>query len=119
MTYRYTINAIPPSLNKFAGRKNMWEYREAKNVWKTIVAYSLHPKPGKPIEKCRMKIAFFFPDKRKRDYDNYLKMLLDGITAAGIITDDNFGVIQTLELCGKVDKKRPRVEIEITTEEQQ
>ena len=113
---KYVIHAIPPSLNRFAGRKNMWAYREAKQVWKNIAIRSLHPKPEKPIEKCRMQITFFFPDKRKRDYDNYLKMLLDGIAAAGIIADDNFNVIQTLKICGEVDKNEPRIEIEITEE---
>jgi len=39
-------------------------------------------------------------------------MILDGLTAAGIIADDSFGNI-TLELRGEYDRENPRTEIEI------
>lgn len=39
-------------------------------------------------------------------------MILDGLTAAGIIVDDSFGHI-TLELRGEYDRENPRTEIEI------
>ena len=32
---KYIIPFIPPSMNKFAGRKNVWEYREEKRKLET------------------------------------------------------------------------------------
>ena len=52
----------------------------------------------------------------RRDPDNYSgKFILDGLVKAGIIADDSFSNID-LRLCGKVDKKNPRTEIEITND---
>ena len=60
-----------------------------------------------------MRLTYYFPTKGRRDPDNYSgKMILDGLTAAGIIADDSFGNI-TLELRGEYDRENPRTEIEI------
>ena len=34
--YIYTIPDIPPSLNKYAGRENVWAYRADKKQWEEI-----------------------------------------------------------------------------------
>lgn len=112
---RYTIPVIPPSINKYIGRNNVYEYRREKAKWKSTVSIFCRPRPKEPIKKARMTIVFYFPDNRGRDYDNYLKMLLDGLTGAGIIADDNFKTVPELVLSGTVDRKAPRIEIEITT----
>lgn len=39
--------------------------------------------------RLRVKIDMYPPDRRKRDLDNYIKPILDGITAAGIWDDDS------------------------------
>jgi len=36
-----------------------------------------------------MEVFLFPPDRRKRDLDNYMKGLLDGITGAGLWEDDS------------------------------
>lgn len=109
----YTIHQIPPSLNKFAGRENTWEYRGLKQEWKDIVSLCCRPRPSVPIEKAKVTITYYFPDRRRHDPDNYAgKMILDGLTNAGIIKDDSFDCIE-LVLRGGYDKKNPRTEIEI------
>lgn len=106
MIYHYTIDEIPPSLNRYAGRQNVWQYR--------LVSLTCRPKPKEPIKKAEVAITYYFADKRRRDPDNYAgKMILDGLTAAGVIIDDSFDCIQ-LVLGGRVDPKRPRTEINIT-----
>ena len=104
------INEIPPSLNKFAGRENTWEYRAEKARWKSIVCMA--SKWNKqPMKKAVVTITYFFGDKRRRDPDNYAgKMILDGLTAAGVIEDDSFSNIR-LVLAGQIDKDSPRTEI--------
>ena len=106
------IPQIPPSLNKYAGRKNVWEYRQDKQYWKEQVC--LHSKrPKAPYEKAIVIITYFFGSKRRHDPDNYNgKMLLDGLTEAGIIIDDSFDCIG-LTIKGGYDKENPRTEIQV------
>lgn len=106
------IDQIPPSLNEFAGRKNHWQYRELKQEWTTLVAYNCK-RPKKPIEKAVVTITYFFKTRVRHDPDNYNgKMILDGLTAAGVLKDDSFDCIE-LVLRGGYDKKNPRTEIEV------
>lgn len=108
----FVVDQIPPSLNKFAGRKNEWEYRKQKQYWKDLICYTCR-RPNKPIEKAVVTITYFFRTRVRHDPDNYNgKMILDGLTAAGVLKDDSFDCIK-LVLCGGYDKKNPRTEIEI------
>ena len=108
---KYIIPMIPPSINKFIGRTNIWEYQQAKKEWIALCTYLR--KPPKPIEKSLITITFYFKDKRRHDADNYQKFLLDGLVHAGIIVDDDFEHI-TVTCKGDYDKQEPRTEIEIT-----
>ncbi len=110
---KYIIPQIPPSLNVFVGRENTHEYRRLKQDWKDLVYVLCRPRPKVPHESARVTLTYFFPDRIRRDPDNFCgKMILDGLTAAGIIRDDSFGCIE-LVLRGGYDKKYPRVEITV------
>lgn len=92
--YRYTIPDIPPSNNRFIGRENRWEYHQIKKQWARLIMACCQPKPPKPLEHAVVLLEYHFPDNRRRDPDNYSgKMILDGLTAAGIIKDDSFQCI--------------------------
>ena len=107
-----TIPFIPPSLNRFAGRKNDREYQAQKREWKDLVCL-LSPKQAVPFNRSIVTITYYFKDKRRRDPDNYAgKMIMDGLTAAGIIADDSFDHVE-LRLVGAYDKRNPRTEIKI------
>lgn len=113
MEYKYTIPSVPPSNNRFIGRKNIWEYRQAKAGWEHLVAYCCRPRPQKPIVRCDITIRYYFHDRIRRDPDNYSgKMLLDGLRKADIILDDSFNNI-SLKLEADYDKINPRTEITI------
>lgn len=89
--YIYTIPDIPPSLNKFAGRENVWAYRADKKQWEVFCAVYCRPKPETPIKKCVVRITYFFRTRQRHDPDNYNgKFILDGLREAGIIKDDSF-----------------------------
>ena len=104
MIYSYTIPDIPPSNNKFIGRENRWEYQNIKKEWARVIALCCNPKPPKPLKRAVVRITYHFPDKRRRDPDNYSgKMLLDGLVRAGIISDDSFLCID-LQLKAVFDK---------------
>ncbi len=89
------LEDIPPSLNKFAGRKNVYEYRELKRLWKDwVYLKSQSVRPSVPLEDVIVHLHYIFPTKLRRDADNYNgKLILDGLVAAGIIKDDCFGTI--------------------------
>lgn len=77
------------------------------------MAIFCRPKPEKPLAQAIVTLRYYFPAATRRDPDNYSgKMILDGLTKAGIIQDDSFSHIR-LELEGRVDRGNPRTEIEI------
>lgn len=94
MKFHYIIPDIPPSNNEFIGRNNRWEYQDIKKQWAQLIAVYCRPKPPEPLPRAAVTLEYHFRDKRRRDPDNYSgKMILDGLTAAGIIADDSFKCI--------------------------
>lgn len=108
---KITIPEIPPSLNKYAGRANAWDYRAEKQRWlQLFLAYC--PK-CKPMDRAIVTITYYFPTRHRHDPDNYNgKMLMDGLTDRGVIADDSFDHVE-LRLRGEYDRQNPRTEITI------
>ena len=112
---KITLNGIPPSLNTTAGRGNVWEYRKKKAEWteRVYFACKVLGRSAPPFEKARVTITYYFADRRRHDADNYAgKYLLDGLTKAGVIVDDDLKHITTT-IVGEYDKQRPRTEITV------
>ena len=120
------IPAIPPSNNKFMGRGrrgNQYEYQVIKKSWHDLISLFFNQAkrelPGKilnrmPFEKSLVHITYYFPDKIRRDPDNYSgKILLDPLVSLGIIKDDSFKHV-ILKIEGEYDKENPRTEIRVT-----
>lgn len=114
MTYVYTIPHIPPSNNRYIGRTNFREYQAEKKRWAMLCQVCCRPVPDQPLDKARVRIVYWFPDRRRRDPDNYSgKMLLDGLVGAGILADDSFGHITlSLEAFFGCDEARTVLEVE-------
>ena len=109
---RIVINTLPPTINKYIGRSNIWEYQKDKKAYHKAVIMStigFNPK----YKSCKIKATYYFKDKRRHDPSNYDKMLLDGLVEANIIEDDNYNVIKEFTTIGCYDKDNPRVEVEI------
>jgi Holliday junction resolvase RusA-like endonuclease len=111
---RLTIPGVPPSLNRYAGRENTWEYREAKKKWTEAVQWAVkaaRAKPERPFAHAAVTLTYYFPTNARHDADNYAgKFLLDGLTRAGVIVDDDLKHITTM-IIGNHDAKNPRTEI--------
>lgn len=73
---------------------------EARNQYKGKVM------PG----DCDMEITLFFKDKRRRDVDNYNKLVLDSLE--GVIFEDD-SQIQMLTIKKNFSAENPRAEVEI------
>lgn len=112
---KIVLRGIPPSLNQTAGRKNVWQYRKDKERWTEAVAWAARAAhtPPTPFQMARVTITYFFPTRARHDADNYAgKYLLDGLTIAGVIVDDDLKHISTT-IRGEYDKDNPRTEIEV------
>lgn len=110
------IPGVPPSLNRVAGRNNVWEYRTTKKKWTEAVQWAIkaeRAKPKEPFEHANITITYFFKTAARHDADNYSgKFLLDGLTRGGVIVDDDLKHITTT-IRGEVDRNRPRTEITV------
>ncbi len=109
---KIVIPKIPPTINKYIGRSNIWEYQKDKKQYHELVrllTVGVSPK----YEKCKIRVTYYFKDRKRHDPGNYDKFLLDSLVEANIIKDDNYDVIEEFTTIGKYDKDRPRVEVEI------
>ena len=111
---KIVIKAIPPSNNLFLGNShNFNEYQRTKQDWHWLIKFAINKRPAKPYESAVVSIKYFFPDRKRRDPDNYSgKMLLDPLVREGILKDDSFKYI-TLRLEADYCKEDPRTEITI------
>lgn len=74
---------------------------QAKSQWKQ--------KPSKRV--FEISVELYFKDKRRRDVDDYNKILLDSLT--GIVWSDD-SQIWKITITKFIDAKKPRIEVDIT-----
>lgn len=56
--------------------------------------------------------GFFVPDRRRRDIDNMLKNVLDGLV--GVVFKDDAQVVGIHETFKRLDRANPRTELRLT-----
>ncbi len=61
-------------------------------------------------EKIIVRIWIFWPNARRRDADNAMKILLDSLT--GVLYDDDRQVMPRV-MDMRIDRENPRVEVEL------
>ena len=103
-----TSNSAYPN-NPKIGRRFLSSEGKA---WKDLAAWKMKATREK-FERCSITIRLFFPDKRRRDIGNFIKLPIDALMDAGVIVDDNWVVNPELHVYGELDKGDPRVEIEV------
>ena len=95
------------------GKGNYQPYARMKEEYTTMVAWLAKKLPA--YEKVALIITWYEPDLR-RDPDNIMggqKFIMDGLVQAGVIPDDSQKYILGIYHRFKVDRKNPRVEVEI------
>ena len=108
-----------PDLNQIiSASKDHWgSYSSLKKANTQIVAYCTKQATKRKYKKIDLDITWYCKDKRK-DKDNImaggLKMILDGLVVAGVIQNDGWAHIGSINNHFEVDKNNPRVEIKIT-----
>ena len=109
---KITIPSLPPNINKYISRTNIWDYQKEKKQYHKLV--KLSTTGNNPcFTKCDMIVTYHFPDRRIRDTHNLTKCLLDALVEAKIIIDDNYMVLNTYTEKGVYDKNNSYVEVEI------
>ena len=105
----FRVFDFPPTLNEL----NNLHYRvraKKKEEWSKIVYKAVKEFDIKVVIKVVVTFEFYFPDKRRRDPDNYAfsaKFILDGLVDAGILPDDSFDEIVELRFVkGGVSKPK-------------
>lgn len=106
---------LPPSVNQifYTDFKNKTRHKSKRyRDFLSQMDYYL-PAQEKNLLKgdLSVEINFYFPDKRKRDIDNCVKAVLDGLKYYSLIGDDS--QIQTLHLEKYYRKNNPETVIEI------
>ncbi|HET6494545.1 MAG TPA: RusA family crossover junction endodeoxyribonuclease [Thermoleophilia bacterium] len=119
LTLRLTL-PIPPSVNhshhncNINGRLMRVPSKAAKAWTKAciVACYEAMNRAGWPTPcdcKTIVEYTVYWPDKRRRDPSNLEKVLLDGIEAGGIVTDDKWCLPRCQDFT--VDRGNPRVEV--------
>ena len=70
--------------------------------------------PRKNLERVRVSIYIYFPDRRVADLTNKTESIMDLLVGYGVLKDDSWQVARPLVLDGGYDKENPRAEIIIT-----
>ena len=87
-------------------------YRQGKEaIYLLAVSQTKPPRPVFPVERLKIELTFFLPDKRKRDPTNLLKGLLDALE--GVVYNDDKQIDALAGHKAGLDREKPRVEISI------
>jgi len=118
---KFEIPGRLPGLNEIidAAKRNPHEYARMKCEYTQMVAWLAKKLPR--FNKVALIITWYEPDHR-RDPDNIMagqKFILDGLVVAGAISNDSQKYIQGIVHRFRVDKRNPRVEVEIVDIEKQ
>lgn len=107
------IHELPPSQNQWKSWNRQRTLNNETQRWNDIIILLARSATKKQFTNPVVKFRFYFPDNRPRDRKNYesWKPLLDGLTRAGVIADDNYREIQEEPPDIEVDRQNPRTEI--------
>lgn len=118
-TLRIILPGIPPTANTYLGNSHHHKiYQTAKKEWENAVGWAVKAAGwrGEPLKRARVELIYHFPNRRRRDPDNYSgKFILDGLKKAGVLVDDSFSNVQLVLVAGAVDKNNPHVEILVSS----
>ena len=119
MTVTLIIPRCPPrSLNRLL-RMHWARRQELMELWRQEVAVAAM-RAGRPkFKAAKIRLRLYYDRHPLPDLDNALaaaaKLVLDGLVASGIIPDDDARHVRGLTLAElAVDRKNPRVEVEVS-----
>lgn len=117
---RFTIPGRLPNLNEAfnAARSNHYTEAKLRDKWESFIAWNAKRDLGKwkPTEPVILHYHFYEENKR-RDKDNVaayaMKLIQDALKNNGYLSGDGWNQIENFDFEWDVDKKNPRIEVEI------
>jgi len=114
---KFDIEGRLPGLNEMieAAKSHFGAYASMKQTYTDMVAWLAKKLPKYKYEQVNIIITWYEPNE-KRDPDNIMagqKFILDALVHAGVIPNDSQKYIAGIVHRFRVDKRRPRVEVEI------
>lgn len=109
------ILPLPPSVNHMYANayikgRSIKVYTKEANAWREHALYILKPHIKRTHdEKVIIELYYYFPDARRRDTHNTLKILCDVLEEAGLVTDDRYLLPRVMNY--EIDRQNPRIEI--------
>ena len=105
---------VPPSVNAAYGNrqgKGKGRYKTRAYLdWETAAVIAVRSQNGVQISyPCR--IDYTVPKNRRRDLDNYLKLMNDLLVNQGIIWDDRSQYVRHLSICESESRTDVLIEI--------
>lgn len=116
MRKKLVIKGEMPSLNDIidASKTHWAKYRQLKRINTNIVAFKANRLPR--FRAIKLNIKYYCKDRRT-DPDGFTsgakKFILDGLVKAKVIKNDGWSEIKGWTETWEVDRKNPRIEIEI------
>lgn len=122
MNYKVTIPGKLPGMNEWIAAQNRNRYvgakmkKEAQDICSMHIVGDLHNL--KIREPVSIEYVFYEQNKR-RDHDNVSgfahKVIQDALVTCGVLADDGWDDITGYTDTFKLDRKNPRIEIQIIT----
>lgn len=91
MIQSFTVYDFPPTLNEL-NNMHFMKRAKLKEHWERVVGDAVLEWGIQPMDRVSITLEFYFPDKRRRDLDNYafaFKFLQDALVKQRILTDDS------------------------------
>lgn len=114
-SYEIVVPGEMPTMNEIidAAKSHYQAYHGIKRANAEKVAWASKKLPE--MEKIRLKITWYRANRRT-DPDNIcagIKFVLDGLVQAGVLKNDGWSEVESIQHDWQVDKERPRVEVQI------
>lgn len=85
-------------------------HHEDQEIQAQLLPLFLAARPREPLTACRLEVRFSFPDRQRRDLDNYmsgLKPWLDAAVAAGLLAEDRWECLHTIAVTAGLRRGQP------------
>lgn len=124
MTYKFTIRGTLPGLNEYitAERGNRYRAAEMKKRCESVVMHAARSLGSLQVQEPVYMVYHWYEKDRRRDKDNISgygrKIIQDALVKAHILQNDGWKNICGFEDRFEVDRKNPRIVVEIVDAEE-
>jgi Holliday junction resolvase RusA-like endonuclease len=116
MNWQFVVPGVQSKQRPRHGARGTYTPKRTANYEQIVAAMAMQAGVRVGQGPCSVQCDVYTKDKRRRDLDNVLKAILDGLQKAGplVLADDCASVVREMgaRWCG-VDRDAPRVEVTV------